>query len=121
MKHFTAAGAAMLKRCSLCKTEKDMKVDFYFSKGKIRPECKKCTIQRNMAYQRKVKSWKKRCSDYASNREYMLQYYQDNKDRFAEYRKTFLDRHPDYYRDYADRKRGVKYESGITHSRHEVI
>lgn len=106
----------MIKRCSCCKVEKDMKNDFYFSKGKIRSECKKCTIRRSLAYQRKVKSWKRRSADYASQREYMINYYAENKDKFAMYRKTFLEKHPDYYRAYADKKRGVKYE-GILHPR----
>jgi len=87
-----------------------MKNDFYFSKGKIRPECKKCTIARNIRYQKKVKSWKKRITDYHENREYMLNYYAENKEKFAEYRKTFLEKHPGYYRAYADKKRGEKYE-----------
>lgn len=107
----------MIKKCSSCKKEKDMKTEFYFSKGKIRSECKKCTIQRNLTYQRKSKSWKKRCSDYAENREYMLRYYEENKERFAEYRRTFLERHPGYYRAYADRKRGEKYEGDSRHPR----
>jgi hypothetical protein len=90
-----------------------MKNEFYFSKGKIRSECKKCTIKRNLAYQKKAQSWKKRCSNYSDHREYMLNYYADNRDKFAEYRRTFLEKHPGYYRAYADKKRGEKYEGGL--------
>jgi hypothetical protein len=111
----------MNKQCSCCKASKDMKTEFYFSRGKYRSECKKCTIHRNLAYQRKVKAWRKRISE--NSREYALQYYQDNKERFAHYRKTFLERHPGYYRDYADKRRGEKYEgdSRLPHSRHEMM
>lgn len=100
----------MNKRCSCCKTEKPIKTDFYFSKGKIRSECKKCTIHRNIIYQRKAKTWKKRSSENSYDREYARQYYQDHKEAFSEYRRTFLERHPGYYRAYADMRRGEKYE-----------
>ena len=96
----------MNKICSCCKLEKDMKEDFYFSKGKIRPECKKCTIKRILICQRKKKAWKNRIAEYSS--EYSKAYYADHKEKFAEYRKSFLERHPGYYRDYADKRRGKR-------------
>lgn len=97
-----------IKICSKCNQAKDSLTAFYSCKGKMRSECKACTVKRNVRYQRKVKAWKFRYVDNDVQRSYMVQYYRQNKEKFAEYRKKFKEKYPDYYRDYArDRKNKV--------------
>lgn len=92
---------AEIKICSKCNQAKETWQDFYFCKGKMRSECKMCTVKRNVRYQRKVKAWKFRYVDNDQQRSYMVEYYRKNKERFAEYRKKFKEKYPDYYKDYA--------------------
>lgn len=96
----------MNKTCARCNLDKPEEL-FYFSSGKRRSECKSCTIQRNVRYQKKVRAWKKRETDQESRRTYMRKYYEGNKERFAKYRENFRIRHPEYYKEYF-RKRKEK-------------
>lgn len=93
-------GIVKLKRCTVCKVEKKVPKDFYYSKGIIRSACRKCTIRRNLAYQKRTESWKHRFVDEAKQRSYMVDYYARNKDKFVEYRRQFKIRRPNYFRDY---------------------
>ncbi len=88
------------KTCSKCKKTKDIDL-FYICQGKHRSECKACTIKKNVAYQREVKTWKNRFVDNDEQRSYMVEYYAKNKEKFAEYRKQFKVRYPEYYKEYA--------------------
>ncbi len=94
----------ILKICSKCKKEKEVQ-DFYSCAGKWRSECKKCTIKRNVKYQRRVRAWRTRYGGDDERREYMRTYYAQNKDKFAEYRKRFVEKYPDYYTQYCRRKK----------------
>lgn len=96
-----------MKVCSKCHEEKELRQDFYMCAGRWRSECKKCTIKRNVRYQRKVKSWKYRYSDDISRKLYMRTYYGKNKEKFAKYRADFRTRFPEYYKEYF-RKRKEK-------------
>jgi len=89
-----------LKTCSKCNKEKYAFEDFYLCAGKLRSECKMCTIKRNVKYQKKVKSWKHRYIDDETRRIYMRAYYNKNKDKFSRYRSEFRERHPEYYKQY---------------------
>lgn len=88
------------KTCSRCKSTKQEK-DFYLCQGKLRSECKACTIKKNVAYQKQVKTWKHRFVDNDVHRSYMVEYYAKNKEKFAEYRRQFKVRYPEYYKEYA--------------------
>ena len=94
------------KVCSRCSEEKSIG-DYYLCQGNIRGECKRCTIVRNVRYQRENKSWMNRFVDENQQRTYMVDYYSRNKEKFAEYRRKFRDRNPDYYRNYGSKR---KYE-----------
>lgn len=76
----------------------------------MRSECKKCTIKKNVRYQREHESWKYRFVDNEEKKTYMSDYYAKNKEKFAEYRAKFREKHPDYFkmyhRDRKDAKRG---------------
>ncbi len=89
-----------LKICSKCKKEKEVGKDFYSCGGKWRSECKKCTIKRNVRYQRRVQAWRTRYGCDNERREYMRGYYAKNKDKFVGYRKKFVEKNPDYYTQY---------------------
>lgn len=106
-----------LKICSKCNTAKDSD-SFYSSKGKIRSECKACTIKKNVYYQKKTKSWKNRFIDSDEKRSYMVDYYAKNRDKFAEYRKTFREKHPEYFKLYSRKRKneGWKSEAGVNNS-----
>lgn len=82
------------KKCSKCKRFKEFK-EFYFSKGRYRAECKKCTVKHVVIAQRQ-----RRKGIPSNSRSYMLEYYANNREKFAEYRRRFKERHPDYYRVY---------------------
>lgn len=82
------------KKCSKCKRFKPF-IDFYFSKGRYRSECKRCTI-RHLCKTQKAKRKGLKIED----RGYRIEYYANNKDKFAEYRRRFRERHPNYYREY---------------------
>ena len=90
-----------IKICSKCNQAKEPFHDFYFCKGKMRSECKACTVKRNVRYQRKVQSWRFRFVDNDSQRSYMVEYYRKNKEKFAEYRRKFKEKYPEYYKMYA--------------------
>jgi len=80
-------------------------MDFYMCQGKWRSECKRCTITKNVKYQKSSEAWKHRYVDNDEKRSYMLEYYAKNKEKFAEYRRKFKEKYPDYYKNYARRKR----------------
>ncbi len=98
-------GCVDSKTCTHCKTPKDPRHEFYMCQGKLRSECKACTIQKNARYQRRVKPWKNRSVDLAKNRAYMGEYYRNNREKFAQYRQTFKEKYPDYYRDYFQKRK----------------
>lgn len=93
------------KICSKCNQAKNPDTDFYWCAGKLRSECKKCTIRRNIRYQKQTEAWKHRFVDGDVRRSYMAEYYANNKEKFDEYRKKFRERNPDYYREYFRRRK----------------
>lgn len=97
-----------LKICSKCNRAKDTVMDFYLCQGKSRSECKECTINKNVRYQKRVKSWKNRFIDNDSQRSYMVDYYSKNKDKFAEYRRQFKLRNPEYYKQYSRKRKNER-------------
>lgn len=97
-----------LKTCSKCHLKKETHDNYYMCQGKYRSECKKCTISRNVKYQKKLKSWKNRFVDNDQQRSYMVDYYSKNKEKFAEYRRVFKEKYPDYYREYTRRRKNEK-------------
>lgn len=98
------------KVCKACKKEKLKDLDFYKSKGSVRSECKKCTITRNVANQRRTQVWKNRFVDEEKTKSYMVDYYSKNKEKFAEYRRQFKEKYPEYHKEYmrkwAQKKKG---------------
>lgn len=90
-----------LKICSKCNMAKIAEKDFYMCQGKMRSECKACTIKKNVRYQKSVKAWKYRCTDTEEKRSYMNEYYAKNKEKFAGYRKKFKEKYPEYYKLYS--------------------
>jgi len=94
-----------LKVCTRCGEEKDASKDFYFCSGQRRSECKKCTIKRNVGYQKKAQTWKYRCVEGDDRRPYMREYYSKNKEKFTEYRSKFREKNPEYYREYYRNKK----------------
>ncbi len=103
------------KICKHCKLKKPLE-DYYACKGVVRPECKKCTIKKNGAYQRRTKAWLTRFGDVEARKNYFREYYHNNPDKHAKYRDNFRKTHPEYYREYyrnrksqrIDKKRGSK-------------
>ena len=93
------------KICSRCGEDKILFNDFYMCLGKLRSECKKCTIARNAKYQRKKRPWKKRFIDGDETRDYHKEYYQNNKEKYKEYRRCFMAKNPHYYREYFRNKK----------------
>lgn len=103
-----------LKVCTRCHQSKNLLKDFYSSKGKIRSECKKCTISRNSRYQSKMKSWRFRFVDNDVKRSYMSEYYRKNKEKFAQYQDNFRKKNPDYFKNYArERKNKLQKEENL--------
>lgn len=97
-----------LRVCRKCKKEKVAEKDFYVCKGKMRGECKVCTIKANVKYQQKNKSWRNRFVDEDSGRSYMSEYYANNKEKFAEYGRKFRERNPEYHKLYARKRKNEK-------------
>jgi hypothetical protein len=85
-----------------------MDSDFYLCQGKVRSECKKCTIKKNVRYQRRVKAWKHRYVDNDEKRSYMIEYYAANKEKFAAYRAKRKAKFPDYHKEYARKRKNEK-------------
>jgi len=102
----SAEGDAMteLKICSRCNCAKTEDC-FYLCLGKIRSECKACTIRKNVKYQRQTKAWMHRFVDNDGQRSYMVDYYSKNKERFAAYRRKFREKYPEYYKEYARKRK----------------
>ena len=100
-----------LKKCSKCAENKSLKNDFYYVKGKVRSECKKCTIRASVEFQRKRKTWLIRQKGDEKRPSYMLAYYAKNKDKFPEYRKRFEEKYPGYYKNYAKKRREALKEA----------
>ena len=90
-----------VKVCSKCFEAKIAFLDFYMCQGKFRSECKRCTIKKNVKYQRTVQAWKYRFVDNDERKSYMVEYYARNKEKFAAYRKKFKEKHPGYHKLYA--------------------
>ena len=82
--------------------------DFYLCQGKPRSECKQCTIDKNIRYQKRVKAWKHRFINDEERRSYMTEYYAKNKEKFAEYRLTFKKKYPEYHKEYSRNLKNVK-------------
>ena len=97
-----------LKICTRCNQAKIAHMDFYMCQGKWRSECKRCTINKNVRYQKRVKAWKYRYVDHDEQKSYMVDYYAKNKDRFAGYRKKFKEKYPDYYKEYSRKRKNDK-------------
>ncbi len=96
------------RTCTTCKEPKLEKSEYYLCGGKIRNECKKCTIKRNSLHQQKNKSWKDRYFSDEERRKYMRKYYKKNKSKFKKYRDEFAERHPGYYKHYYESRKAVK-------------
>jgi len=88
------------KRCTKCHETKETARDFYLCGDKWRSECRKCTIKRNVIYQRKINSWRSRFGSDEIRKSYMRDYYSKNKEKFAKYRAEFRERFPNYYKEY---------------------
>lgn len=93
----------MYRKCNVCKHEKELEKDFYFSKGNYRGECKKCTSRKNS--ERAQRTGYSRFKSAEARREHQREYYRQNKERFKVYRKRFLEKNPEYFKNY---KRGIK-------------
>jgi hypothetical protein len=93
------------KICSKCNSPKSADTDFYRCQGKMRSECKACTIRKNVHYQKQTKAWLHRFVDDDEQRSYMVDYYSKNKEKFAEYRRKFKERYPDYYKEYTRKRK----------------
>ncbi len=98
----------MIKKCSKCRQSKDQHLDFYVNQGRIRSECKVCTIKRNVKRQKLLQPWKHRFADEISRKEYAKEYYAKNRERFAQYRADFRKKNPEYYKMYARNKKNKK-------------
>ena len=96
------------KTCSRCFCKKILHMDFYMCQGVYRSECKKCTIKKNVAYQKRVGRWKERFIDEDDRKAYMKKYYEANKEKFAAYREAFRNKNPEYYKLYARNKKNEK-------------
>jgi hypothetical protein len=90
----------MIKICSHCGRPKNQDADFYVCSGRIRAECKQCTIRKVVHYQKKLRVWRLENVNPLELREYMHEYYAKNKDKFAEYRRRFNEKYPGYYKRY---------------------
>jgi hypothetical protein len=109
----TAQGVVQMsdtKKCSKCHKSKIIHMDFYMCQGSYRSECKMCTIKKNVAHQKKTKSWRHRFVDSDEKRLYSVDYYAKNKDKFAEYRRKFKERYPNYHKEYNQRRKMEKLE-----------
>jgi hypothetical protein len=96
-----------MKTCSRCGEDKHV-IEFYSYHGKVRPECKKCTIERNRIYQKSVP----RASRYIGDEEqraYYRAYYESHKEKFAEYRRTFKERHPEYHQHRRQKGKNMRF------------
>lgn len=93
------------KICSNCNKSKSVS-DFYLCMGRLRGECKKCTIKKNTLHQKKTKVWLYRYSSSLERREYLRNYYAQNKEKFAQYRKEFRERYPGYHKEYYYQNKG---------------
>lgn len=99
-----------LRICTKCNAAK-LEHDFYLCQGKLRSECKKCTVRKNVIYQRSVEIWKHRFVDPEQQKSYMIDYYSKHKEKFAEYRRKFREKYPDYYKNYARKRKNEKFVS----------
>jgi len=100
-----------LKRCSICREEKEANKDFYICSGRPRTECKKCTSKKNVKRQRISRIENGRIESQDWRREYMKKYYHENKNKFAEYRKKFKESHPHYYKMYYQKQKNPQLEN----------
>lgn len=89
-----------IKVCKRCKEPKNELTDFYMCGGYYRSECKKCTVERNVSYQRRVRAWQHRNGNEEGRKIYMKSYYESHKEQYAEYRHEFKKRNPEYYKFY---------------------
>lgn len=97
-----------IKICSKCHAAKSSITDFYKCQGKIRSECKSCTIRKNVLYQKQNKAWLQRFVDSEQQKSYMVDYYAKNKEKFAEYRRKFKERNPEYHKEYARKRKNER-------------
>lgn len=96
------------RKCTRCGEIKDQHMDFYLCRNIVRSECKKCTIKRNVKYQKDNNSWKTHHGGDENRRAYMRSYYAKNKEKFSKYRKEFKEKYPDYYHNYFIAQKGKK-------------
>lgn len=112
MASFSVEGTVMTKTdfkiCSKCNCAKEAQTEFYMCQGKMRSECKACTIKKNVRYQKQTKAWLHRFVDDDEQRSYMVEYYAKNKQKFAEYRRKFKERYPEYHKEYARKRKNER-------------
>lgn len=98
-----------IKVCSKCKLELELDNFYLCGKDKNAPyyksECKKCSIERNLIYQ---KLHKKKKTLTKKQRDAAKTYYKQNKERWKLYRQRFLEKHPGYYKSYLQSGLGVR-------------
>jgi len=93
------------KCCTKCGKYKDSGKDFYICLGRLRAECKPCTIRKNTTYQQKTKAWRYRFVDKEETKSYMSDYYERHRDQFIEYRRLFNLRYPNYHKHYYESRK----------------
>ena len=111
---FAHTVVTMNKKCTKCGIDKDSETEFYLCSGVYRTECKKCTIAKNVIYQRKKNEQHSGDKDKIYRRKYMREYYAKNKEKFQVYRDKFSKNHPGYYNQYykssKDKKKALENE-----------
>lgn len=93
MNTFFASKAVIMKpknkKCNRCFKYKNSELQFYCCAGQYRPECKSCTIKRNVERDRYARKWTLTLDDFAKRKQYMKLYYQDNKTKYVTYKITY--------------------------------
>lgn len=85
-----------LKTCSKCNEPKETR-DFYLNKGKLRSECKKCSLKKIKEYQSKQPPRKVKIVDKDARNAYAREYRKKHPEKFKKYREDFLARNPGYF------------------------
>lgn len=96
-----------MKTCTRCNKTKKADGNFYICLGKMRSECKACTILKTGSYQKKKQPWKTR-RDENGRDAYMAEYYAKHKHKFAEYSRKFKERNPEYHKEHARKYKETK-------------
>ncbi len=107
MKHIFVGVNVMdgdLKICTRCKESKIALSDFYMCSGRFRAECKKCVIEKNAVYKKKINALATD-EQKQKQKEYLKKYCSSNRDKYRAYAVTFKKRHPGYYERYEQPKK----------------